>query len=72
MDDKRKRELRKRYLRATGIVNQACDGAPCGLTLLRYISPDVDTACREIDAIRAEIKSEMTRGNWMDSGVRPE
>lgn len=59
MDEKRRKQLRKRYLRATKLVDDALDSADCGLMLLRFMSPKVGVACREIDAIKAELSEAM-------------
>jgi len=59
MNETRKRQLRQRYLKARSIVHRACEDAGCGEAVLRFISPSVDAACREMDAIEAEVRQAM-------------
>ena len=57
--EKRKKQLRGRYLKAARYVDKRLASASCGLTLLRFISLEVDQACKEMEDIRSEVTAAM-------------
>ena len=59
MNEQRRTELRKRYIRLSNEADRIMDSADCGRALLSAINPRLREIDREIEAIHAEVEAAM-------------
>ena len=62
MNERRRQELRKRYIRLTNEVERIMDTADCGRALLTTINPRLGEIERELQSIEAEVEAAMAMG----------
>ena len=55
MNERRRQELRERYIRLTNEYDRLRDGLDCGRTLAGHINPRLSEIDRELRAIETEV-----------------
>ena len=55
MNERRRQELRQRYIRLTNENNRLRDGLDCGRTLAGHINPRISEIDRELEVIENEV-----------------
>lgn len=56
MTEKRKRQLRARYLKARALVHTAMSDRDCGVSMLLYMYPGLERAFREMESVQTEVR----------------